>query len=211
MTESYGDRYHRALWDSPAAPYLLKRGLLHSTIERFRLGYVDKPAPGHHSYRGRLAIPYEDGMGRERGLRYRRIDGEKDFKYLATKRFSHLFAVRAADYPVVYLTEGEIDAMILWQLGYRAVAVPGAQAWQDEWKYLFRNCDEVVLCFDNDPPQRINGKVVNPGQMGQVKVYRSLESAGVVTRQANLPRGVDINEGLLALGERGLRELLEAA
>lgn len=214
MTETYGDRYHASLWSSPAAPYLLDRGLLHSTIERFRIGFVAHPAPGHAKYRGRIAIPYEDGMGRERGIRYRVMPGDPHpAKYLAPKGFNHLFAVRASDYPVVYLTEGEFDAMILWQLGYRAVCVPGAQAWQDEWRFLFRNCDEVVLCFDNDIPKRdpVTQKVTNPGQMGQLKVYRSLESAGVTTRPAPLPRGVDINEAFLAMGEKDLRDLLEAA
>lgn len=208
----YGDRYAAAFWDSPAAPYMLDRGISHSTIERFRLGFVKDPAPGHGRYRGRLAIPYEDGQGRERGIRYRTLDGAQP-KYLSTKRFSHLFAVRASDNPVVYLTEGEIDAMVLWQLGLRAVGVPGTQMWQDEYRFLFRNCDEVVICFDNDEPKRdpVTGKVTNPGQMGAVKVYRSLERAGVVTRAVNLPRGVDINEALLSMGEKALRELLEAA
>lgn len=213
MTKTYGDRYHEAFWSSPAAPYLLDRGLLHSTIERFRIGFVADPAPGHWPYRGRIAIPYEDGLGRERGIRYRKMpDDPSDRKYLSTKKFSHLFAVRASDYPVVYLTEGEIDAMVLWQLGYRAVGVPGTHTWQDEWRFLFRNCDEVVICFDNDEPKRgPDGKVTNPGQMGAVKVYRSLESAGVMTRVANLPRGMDVNEAYLAMGEKALRELLEAA
>lgn len=211
---TYGDRYHDQLWSSPAARYLLDRGLLHSTIERFRIGFVAQPAPGHHSYRGRIAIPYEDGLGNERGIRYRAMPGDSHpAKYLATKGFSHLFAVRASDYPVVYLTEGEIDAMVLWQLGYRAVGIPGTKAWQDEWKYLFRNCEEVVICFDNDEPKRDpkTGRVTNPGQQGASKVWRSLESAGIVTRVANLPRGMDINEVFLQLGGEQLRAILEGS
>lgn len=211
MTKTYGDRYHAALWESPAAEYLLSRGLLHSTIERFRLGFVKDPAPGHGRYRGRLAIPYEDGLGRERGIRYRSLDGSEP-KYLSTKGFSHLFAVRASDYPVVYLTEGEIDAMVLWQMGLRAVGVPGTRIWQDEFRFLFRNCEEVVITFDNDEPKRgPDGKVVNPGQLGAVRVWRSLEKAGIVTRVANLPRGTDVNEAYLAMGEKELKDLLEAA
>lgn len=213
MTDTYGDRYHEAFWGSPAAPYMLGRGFKHSTIQRFRIGFVAEPAPGHHPYRGRISIPYEDGLGRERGIRYRKMpDDDHPAKYLATKKFSHLFAVRASDYPTVYLTEGELDAMLLWQLGYRAVGVPGAKMWQDEYRFLFRNCEEVVICFDNDPPKRDpqTGKVTNPGQQGATKVYRSLDSAGVITRMVNLPRGQDVNEAYLAMGEKQFRAVLES-
>ena len=210
MTREHADRYHRSFWASPAAAYMRSRGLLHSTIERFNLGFVESPAPGHSRYRGMVSIPYEDGIGRTRGIRYRALPGREDgTRYLATKGFSHLFAVRASDHGTVYLCEGEIDAMILWQLGYRAVGIPGANAWQDYHKFLFRNCDEVVLCFDNDEPKA--GKRGNPGQMGAAKVYRSLERIGIVTRHVLLPRGMDVNDAYLDLGESGLRDLLEAA
>lgn len=214
MTREYGDRYHAAFWDSPAAPYLMGRGFKHSTIERFRIGFVSDPAPEHYAYRGRIAIPYEDGLGRERGIRYRVMPGDTHpAKYLSTKKFSHLFAVRASDYPVVYLTEGELDAMLLWQLGYRAVGVPGSKMWQDEYRFLFRNCEEVVICFDNDIPKRDpkSGKVINPGQQGARKVWLSLDKAGVIVRAANLPRGEDVNSAFLAMGEKHFRAVLEAA
>jgi DNA primase len=208
-----GTYYHSQLWGSPAADYLRSRGLLHSTIERFNLGYVAKPAPGHSRYRGMVSIPYSDGQGRERGIRYRALPGRDDgIRYLATKGFSHLFAVRATDHAKVFVTEGEFDAMVLWQLGYRAVGVPGTQVWQDYMRFLFRNCEEVVLTFDNDEPKRNDrGRVINPGQAGAAKVYRSLERTGIVTRAVTLPRGQDITDAYLALGEGGLRDLLEAA
>lgn len=211
---TYGDEYAAQLWGSPASEYLRRRGLLHSTIQRFNLGFVGKPATGAHArYRGRVSIPYTDGLGRERGIRYRSLGPtDERYKYLAPKNFSHLFAVRASDHPVVFITEGEIDAMTLWQLGYRAVGVPGAQVWKDHFKYLFRNVDEAVICFDFDEPKRgPDGRTVNPGQVAAAKIYRSLESAGIVTRAVTLPRGSDVNDCYLELGEKGLRELLEAA
>ena len=206
MSKEYGAYYSEQLWSSPAAEYLLKRGLFHSTIQRFNLGYVGKPALGHGRYRGRVSIPYRTGLGHEIGIRYRSIDGSEP-KYLSTRGFSHLFAVTATDNPVVMVAEGEIDAMILWQMGYRAVGVPGTQAWQDHFRYLFRNAEEVVLVFDNDEPKA--GR--NAGQMGAAKVWRSLEKTGIVTRAVMLPRGLDINDAYLELGEPGLRALLEAA
>jgi DNA primase len=207
--KTYGDQYNSQLWASPAADYLLSRGLLHSTITRFNVGYVGRPAPGHSRYRGRISIPYSTGLGVENGIRYRSL-GTDQPKYLATKGFHHLFAVRASDHSVVFVAEGEIDAMILWQMGYRAVGIPGATAWRDEWRFLFRNVDECVLVFDNDEPQ-VNGKrSMNPGQQGAQKVYRSLEKTGIATRYVTLPRGQDINDAYLE-SESGLRDLLEAA
>jgi DNA primase len=208
---TYGNGYHSQLWSSPAASYLLNRGLKHSTIERFNLGYVGKPAPGHSRYQGRLSIPYSDGLGRERGIRYRAIDHTQP-KYLSTKGFSHLFAVRATDHPIVFLAEGEIDTMILWQLGYRAVGFPGASMWQDHFRFLFRNVEECVICFDNDEPVIEDGRrKVNAGQVAAAKIYRSLERSGIVTRAVTLPRGCDVNDAYLELGEKGLRDLLEAS
>jgi DNA primase len=207
---TYGDDYHSQLWDSPAAEYLRNRGLLHSTIERFNLGYVAKPAPGHSRYKGRISIPYADGMGNERGIRYRSIDGSQP-KYLSTKGFSHLFAVRATDHSRVFLAEGEMDTMILWQMGYRAVGFPGANTWQDHFRFLFRNVEECVLTFDNDEPKVVDGKrKPNTGQIAAAKVYRSLERTGLVTRSVTLPKGMDVNDAYLEMGSEGLRDLLEA-
>jgi DNA primase len=210
--KTYGDGYHDQLWDSPAADYLLSRGLLHSTITRFNLGYVGRPAPGHSRYKGRISIPYSTGLGAESGIRYRSL-GTDQPKYLATKGFHHLFAVRASDHPVVFLAEGEIDAMILWQMGYRAVGIPGATAWRDEWRFLLRNADEAILVFDNDEPRRDSktGRGSNPGQQGAAKIYRSLERTGIATRFVTLPPGMDINDAYLELGETALRDILEAA
>lgn len=198
-------RYASHVWEKPAADFLRQRGLSHSIVARFGLGYV---LDGPPRYRGRLSIPYQDGMYQIRGMRYRSLDRSMP-KYLAPSGFSHLFAPRAADNPVVYLTEGEIDAMILWMLGYKAVGVPGAQAWQDEWRYIFRNCEEVVLVFDNDKPKEINGQMVNAGQIGAAKVWRSLNLITNV-RAVLLPQGMDVNDVYLRQGEAALREMLES-
>lgn len=50
----------------------------------------------------------------------------------------------------VWVTEGEFDSLILSQMGFPAVGIPGANAFKPEWKYLFRNCEQVSLVFDSD-------------------------------------------------------------
>lgn len=49
------------------------------------------------------------------------------------------------------ITEGEFDALIVEQeLGYKAVAAPGAQAWQDAWDGYISPLKRVWLVFDRD-------------------------------------------------------------
>lgn len=196
--------YHRQVWEhKPAVEFLESRGLVHSTVERFHLGYVGTPAlderkrVGGHPVQGCLTIPYEDGRGAYRQLRYRPLY-PSEAKYLTVGgEKAHLFAVRATDNNTVYVTEGEIDAMILWQVGLRAVGVPGANNWKPEWRWLFRNCDKVILCMDPDPS----------GMRAAQEMYAALNMVTDVTA-AKLPPKMDVNDVFLRYGERALREMV---
>ena len=46
--------------------------------------------------------------------------------------------------------EGEFDALILEQNGYRAVGVPGANIWQDAWDGYVANLKKFYVLFDPD-------------------------------------------------------------
>lgn len=48
------------------------------------------------------------------------------------------------------ITEGEFDAMVLEQLGFPAVGVPGAAAWQDSWDGYFAEARRLYVVFDRD-------------------------------------------------------------
>ena len=185
------------VWDSPtAARFVRERGLKHSTVDRFKLAYV----PSGY-YRGRLAIPYQDGMYRVRGLRYRALPGcvQEDRKYLgAAGQSAHIFTPRATNEAVAVLCEGEMDAMSCWNVGIKACAVPGANVWQEAWALMFRNCDEVILAFDAD----------EAGATGRRKVRRSLERYGIDVRYAEVPEGHDINDLMLSGGAKRVREAL---
>ena len=188
--------YRQDFWRSPAAKYARERGLRHSTIDRFSLGYVGS---GH--YRGRMAIPYQDGMYRVRGIRYRALPGCRlnEVKYLAPyNQKAHIFAPRAADQAVAVICEGEMDAMSCWNVGIKACGIPGATMWQDHWALLFRNCDEVVLAFDAD----------EAGAAGQRKVRRSLRQYGIDVRYPEVPEGNDINDLMLSGGAKAVKGAL---
>jgi hypothetical protein len=78
----------------------------------------------------------------------------------------------------VYVTKGEVNAMTLWQLGFRpAVAgTAGATTWRKAWSERLGDARCVVVLFDHD----------EAGRAGEVKVVGSLRRylEGVEVRRA---------------------------
>lgn len=193
--------FQERVWDDEPAKWFRSRGLTHSTVDRFGLGYT----AGDRVHRGQdlrrcLVLPYEDGLGRVRQLRYRPLYSGAHAKYLSVGSDpSNLFAVRAADNPVVYLVEGEPDTMIAWQCGFKAVGVPGANNFKDEWRYLFRapHVERVVLAFDPD----------NAGREAARHLYGLLRDVTDVD-VVKLPEGKDLNDCYLEYGEAMVKEAL---
>lgn len=54
----------------------------------------------------------------------------------------------------LWIAEGEFDALLLTQMGFPAVAVPGANTWQDQWDGYLSLVDHVYLAFDGDDAGR---------------------------------------------------------
>ena len=200
LREAYARVGHMNLepWAPEALEFYRKRGLSQSTVHRFGLGRVPPGTKYKGLYvGGRLAIPVEDGMYRVRSYRFRALD-EREPKVLGNESL-HLFAVRACDEETAVITEGEINAMSAWQAGVKAVGLMGATAgWKPEWAYLFRNCAEVVLVFDDD----------TAGDKGWQKCWNSLRRIGLEVRRAVLPQGRDLNDLLVAEGPAAIREVL---
>lgn len=195
---SFGDYYHQQLLGSGKLDWLIKeRGIGLKAIRAFKLGFVREPAVlEHETYKGCLVIPYYDGRGRERTIRFRSFRGKP--KYLSLpKSEPHLFAIKYADEPRVFVVEGELDAITIWQSKRRAVGVPGANLWKDEWKWCFRNCEEVIVLFDQD----------QAGREGAARIVRSLRQV-VAVRGIELPDEMDVNE-LYCKDRRLLEGLLQ--
>ena len=89
--------------------------------------------------------------------------------------------------------------MILWQLGYKAIGLPGAANWKDEWKWLFRapHVERAVLVLDPD----------EAGMSAARRLYSSLREV-IDVRTVTLPSGLDVNDTLLKYGEATLKEAL---
>ena len=137
-------------------------GLTDATIERFRLGYE----PAHEEEKedgrkvtipGRYVIPYLEGR-RPKFFRYYAPDGDPKWKYTweagaEACLFNAQDAMGDPKNGLAIVCEGEQKAMLLVQMGYAAVAVPGASQWRDEWQAAFTHARRVLVCYDNDNPK----------------------------------------------------------
>ena len=136
--------------ESPVMAYLVGRGLRPETVGKFKIGEKE----------GVMVLPYMHG------------DTLKHVKYLALERDTEgkkktwtskgtepcLFGWQAMPETqrAVVITEGEIDAMSISQVGIYALSVPmggggkGKQNWiETEWQNLER-FDTIFLAMDND-------------------------------------------------------------
>lgn len=216
-----GLEYHRQLVENTLKGrdrvyrWLRDRGLRNGTITKWNLGYVATPMKGHDQYRGLLVIPYKDAFGRERGIRFRSLKTGKGKKYLSLKGAEkHLFGVMYSSEPVVYITEGEIDTMVLHQMGFKAVGLPGVNIWLPSWKWLFRGAEEIVIVPDGDgsePEAQGPGKPLKQatgGVLMRLTLSQALRGLPAHVRDVRLPPGEDVNSMYLKDRKR-LRALLE--
>jgi hypothetical protein len=177
------------------------RGLTEETIKRFRIGY----APGGHAlYEHLVGKGFDREYIKQTGLVVRR-DGWQDFfqqqivipylthgtaidlrgkevggKYRSLPRATNrLFNAEAAhNVDEVIVAEGEMDAMVLEQLGFNAVGAPGAQTFEEGWEKLFETARRVWLLYDPD----------TAGQKGVERVKKRLPKA--VSLNLPIPPGV---------------------
>jgi hypothetical protein len=152
---------------------------------------------------GAITIPYfnpplhEDDPVSVRQVRKRNLFGTP--KYESPKGGkSHVYNVIATDQPVVYLTEGEFDSLILRQLGKAAVGIPGATLFQPQWKYLFVHCEHVSLVFDADDAGKGGGGRI-ASILGQI-----VEKLSII----HLPPGKDVTD-LYLEDQDHLRKLID--
>lgn len=187
--------YHECLADhEDAYDYLTEeRGLTLETIQKHKIGWAngslhmhlkEKGFPvtdsietglvkknGHDFFLDRITIPYQI-LGDVVGIRGKQIGG-KYFSVAGDK--NRVFNVDSAwDANNVILTEGEFDAMVVEQLGYKACGIPGANQWQEGWKTYFDKCHKIYIVFDND----------TAGNTGAEKVAKSI---GAKSRIVHMP------------------------
>lgn len=177
--------------DGVALDYLVSRGLSPEYIERYHLGFVD-----HGYYANSISIPYFTGTGALRALRFRRLDRLP--KYDApTGAKAHIFNVGSLRHRDICITEGEFDAIALEQLGYHAVGIPGAQLFDNSWRYLFAG-NRVFIAFDPD----------DAGRKASRQLGRILDKTADHVERVEFPDGLDVSDLLTKEGPEAVRECL---
>jgi len=154
------------------------------------------------SYEDRITIPICNENGDFIYNKYRRnpLLPETGPKYWYDKGgFSFLFGAEfIKDEPVVVITEGELDALVLWSHNIPAVSsTGGAMTFNEEWVQLLEG-KQVYICYDND----------KAGCTGAVRTLTMIPRANVILLP-NIGDLKDITEYYAIGGD--LRNLMQSA
>lgn len=183
-----------------AAPYLTSRGIDLDAANRWLLGFVANPRPGHEEFTRMLAIPYVTLAGVV-DIKFRCVENHdcKEHghpKYNKESGYStRLFGVMSfqRSSPFVCVCEGELDALVAAEYaGMPAVAVPGVQAWKPHYPYLFEGYADVIVLRDGD----------DAGKKLADRVIETCHNA----RSVAMPTGEDVNSFLVKHGAQALRD-----
>ena len=203
-------RYNDALSGSDSAVrWLLGRGLTRETVDRFQLGYVapEVALPEHGMYRGMIAIPFLSDYDRHPVmLRFRcieehdhRANGHGKYNSMpgeANRVFNSPTILEAAPSEVIHVCEGEVDAMTLEQLGHRAVAITGANAFKKHHAIMLEGVPRVCVWGDGD----------KAGHEFTASVLKFLRGTAL---GVGVPDSMDVNDLYLAHGREAIDELIK--
>lgn len=200
-------KYKEDLPGSKAEEFLEARGLRNPSIaaevDKFRLGYVADPLPGHELYQGMLAIPYirqaPGGSWSVVSMRFRCVTPECDHpnhgKYMSapgdTPRLFNTLAITSSD-DVIAICEGEMDAITAQVCGVPAVGIAGVESWKPHFREPFLGYETVFILADGD----------EPGMKLATKIAKILPNAKVLP----MPPGEDVNSIVLKHGKKALLE-----
>lgn len=194
----------RALLESTASQYASH---LHGAVEwlegrgidpdhaRFEgLGVVVDPPAVHEQYAGRIAIPYITEFGPV-GFSFRCMEDHVckengHGKYLKPKgQEDTLYGVRSFDDATDWIAvcEGELDSLILRQIGLPAVSIAGAEVWKDHWPNVFEDLSRIYVFADAD-------------KAGEGLFQRLRDKLSMPVIKVKLPTGEDVNSTYLKYG-----------
>lgn len=143
--------------------YWTQRGLTDATIDRFLLGFDGSRYTIPALYRG---VPF--------GVKRRQSEIADKFsdKYVsvAGSRVGIFNADVLWTSRDVIICEGEIDAMLLSQVGYNAISsTGGAGTWRAQWATLFAGVPNIVILYDNDDAGR-NGALLVRSTLARARI-----------------------------------------
>jgi DNA primase len=182
--------------------FLTARGITPEMVDRWKLGFVDAG-----TYRGRIGIPYWTPAGYS-GMVYRCLhlpgmpcrEFDHHEKYLALPGYRPMFNVRALSIGAdrIFVTEGELDAIVATFYGYPCVSVGGAKAWKRWWSFCFDGPREVVVLADGD-------------DAGKELVERVKHELHSKVLPIAFPDGSDVSSLVVEQGPDALHSLIQGA
>jgi replicative DNA helicase len=132
------------------------------------------------SLSGMITIPYRVAGNvvqiRGRAWPYSKEDKKPKYKTCGGNT-SRLFNTDAVwENTELVVTEGEFDAMVIEQLGFPAVGVPGAKGWQDAWDGYVKDLRRIWLVFDRDAAGEQGAQKISARFPGKIRrIYLSPE------------------------------------
>lgn len=178
--------------------FLTARGITPEMVHQWKLGYVESG-----TYRGRISIPYWTPAGYS-AVVYRCLhlpgtpckELEHHDKYLATSGYRPMFNVRALSVGAdrVFVTEGELDAIVSTFCGFPCVATGGKGNWKEWWSYCFDGPREIVVLRDGD----------ESGKEFAEHIKHQLRNVMVI----DFPDGSDVSSYHLEHGPEGLSSFI---
>lgn len=176
-------QWHKALMESRPTlnAFINARGVDEQSIVEGEIGW--------NAAKRRYTIPVYDIKGKLVNVRqYKMNCGENEQKFLNHPGYgeARIFMPHVLEESdkVIYC-EGELDCILLNQMGFPAVTgTGGSNTFKPQWKALFKD-KTVYLCFDQD----------EAGDKGALRVAQALRGYAVAVYQIKLPsRGSDVTD-----------------
>ena len=195
---------------SSLAKALERRGLLETGL---KIGLIKRGNDGvHDMFRGRLIFTIRDGQGRPIAFGGRVLDdrlpkyinSSDSPLYSKARNVYGLFEARRAiaQHDRAIVVEGYVDAIALWQAGFReVVASLGTAVTVDQLRILGRNTRNVMACFDGD----------NAGQKASIRALPVFLEAGLLGRGIFLPAGLDPDRLIRERGAESFNALIDSS
>ena len=169
------------------------------------------------AYANRLIVPIINSMGKVIAFGGRVLEkSEENFgKYKNTQdtqifsKKRNLYAInnlkalkKQTNFSYVIMVEGYMDAISLYQAGFKnVVASMGTSLTLEQAKLLKRCTDKVVVSFDGDAA----------GQKATIRSLSIFEDEGFEVRVVNLPNGKDPDEVIVEYGVNAYQKLIDDA
>ena len=166
-------------------------------------------------YRNRIMFPLYDLSGNIVGYNGRiyNSNNKNDSKYINSKESTifkkgellfnyHRAKVEARDYKFVIVVEGQIDAIRLYQAGYRNVVASLGTAITKEHAMLLRKLsNDIILCFDGD----------SAGEKATNAAIEQLSHLAIEPKIVRLEESLDPDEYILKYGADRFKDKIENA